>query len=91
MEALFISPPYPTGCGDTRRQGDEQKVKPKSAVVRKAKKEGKNNLFGELFLGLCHLKNVELAKHLQFFNKLFRFGIPAMNTCTLTPCERLLT
>ena len=43
---------------------DEKKVKPKAAVVQKAKKEGKTIHFTKL-MDLCHLENAEFARHLQ--------------------------
>ena len=41
-----------------------KKVRSKSAVVRKATKDGKTVHFANL-MDLCHLKDAELAKHLQ--------------------------
>ena len=43
---------------------DDIQVKPKAAVVQTAKKEGKTIHFANL-VDLCHLKNAELARHLQ--------------------------
>ena len=39
-------------------------MRPKSEVIRQANKDGKTVHFANL-MDLCHLKNAELAKHLQ--------------------------
>ena len=43
---------------------DVKKVRSKSEVISQAKKDGKTVHFSNL-VNLCHVKNVELAKHLQ--------------------------
>ena len=43
---------------------DVKKVRPMSGLIRQAKKDGKTVHFANL-MDFCHLKNAELAKHLQ--------------------------
>ena len=43
---------------------DAKKARSKSDVIRQAKKEGTTVHLANL-MDLCHLKNAELAKHLQ--------------------------
>ena len=51
MEALFISPPYPTGCGDTRRQGRRAESQAQECSCPKGKERREKQSIWRAFFG----------------------------------------
>ena len=47
---------------------DVKNVRPKSEVIRQAKKDGQSVQVARV-MDICHLKNAEFAKHLQMYKK----------------------